>query len=86
MTTISIRDAKNLLTALARRVEQGETIVITRNGRPIVDLVPHSRSGGVRLDAIEAFKREHAVQRIVSFVADDFDAPLPEDFLTRPDR
>lgn len=84
MATISIRDAKNRLTALARRVEQGEVIVITRNGKPIVDLVPHSRKLGVRLDAIDAFKRKHGVERIVAFVADDFDAPLPEDFLIAP--
>ncbi len=41
MTTVSIRDAKNRLTALARQVERGETIVVTRNGQPIFDLVPH---------------------------------------------
>ncbi|MGA2793437.1 MAG: type II toxin-antitoxin system prevent-host-death family antitoxin, partial [Roseiarcus sp.] len=28
MTTVSIRDAKNRLTELARRVEQGEVIVV----------------------------------------------------------
>jgi prevent-host-death family protein len=39
--TVSIRDAKNRLTELARTVENGETIVVTRNGRPVLDLVPH---------------------------------------------
>jgi prevent-host-death family protein len=81
MATISIRDAKNRLTALARRVEQGEVIVITRNGKPIIDLIPHSGKGGARLDAIDAFERKHGVERIVAFVADDFDALLPENFL-----
>jgi antitoxin (DNA-binding transcriptional repressor) of toxin-antitoxin stability system len=33
MTVASIRDAKNRLTELARQVEAGETIVVTRNGR-----------------------------------------------------
>jgi prevent-host-death family protein len=84
MTTVSIRDAKNRLTALARRVEQGEVIVVTRNGKPIFDLVPHSRKVGARLDAIDAFKRKHGVERIVAFVADDFDSALPEDFLITP--
>jgi prevent-host-death family protein len=84
VTTISTRDAKNRLTALARRVELGEVIVIMRNGKPIIDLVPHSRNFGARLDAIDAFKRKHGVERIVAFVADDFDAPLPEDFLIAP--
>jgi prevent-host-death family protein len=81
MSTVSIRDAKNRLTELARRVELGETIVVTRNGKPIIDLVPHSRDAGARLEAIEEFKRKQGVERIVTFVSDDFDAPLPEDFL-----
>jgi prevent-host-death family protein len=84
MTTVSIRDAKNRLTELARRVEQGEVIVVTRNGKPVFDLIPHSENIGARLDAVEAFRRKHGVERLVSFVADDFDAPLPEDFLTTP--
>ena len=41
MKTVSIRDAKNCLTELGREVEAGETIVVTRNGRPIFDLVPY---------------------------------------------
>ena len=81
MTTVSIRDAKNRLTELARRVEQGEVVVVTRNGKPVLDLVPHSASAGARLDALEEFKRSHGVERIVAYIADDFDAPLPEDFL-----
>jgi len=39
MKTVSIRDAKNHLTELARVVEEGEVIVVTRNGRPVFDLV-----------------------------------------------
>ena len=33
MTTVSIKDAKNRLTELARLVEKGETVVVTRNGK-----------------------------------------------------
>ena len=47
-------------------------------------MVPHRQAGGLRLDAIEAFKREHGIEAIVTYVADDFDVPLPEDFLLRP--
>jgi prevent-host-death family protein len=41
MKSVSIRDAKNGLTELAREVDRGQTIVVTRNGRPAFDLVPH---------------------------------------------
>nr|WP_244425793.1 type II toxin-antitoxin system prevent-host-death family antitoxin [Rhizobium etli] len=44
MKTVSIRGAKNRLTELAREVEAGETVVVTRNGRPVFDLVPHQKS------------------------------------------
>jgi prevent-host-death family protein len=84
MATVTMRDAKNRLPELARRVEQGEEVVITRNGRPVVDLVPHRRSGGLDLEAGEAYLRANGIERAVGFVPDDFDAPLPEDFLLRP--
>jgi prevent-host-death family protein len=84
MRTVSIKEAKNRLTALAREVESGETVVVTRNGKPIFDLVPHRQAGGLNLEAIAAFKRKHSVSSIVLHIADDFDAPLPEDFLLRP--
>lgn len=84
MKTVSIRDAKNRLTELAREVEEGATIVVTRNGRPVFDLVPHKRVGGLNLAAGEEFKRKHGIKSIVPFIADDFDDPLPEDFLLRP--
>jgi prevent-host-death family protein len=84
MRTVSIKDAKNRLTELARRVEKGETIVVTRNGTPILDLVPHRKKGGLNLKAVEEFKREHGINSIFSYIAEDFDAPLPEDFLLRP--
>ena len=84
MKTVSIRDAKNRLTALAREVERGETVVVTRNGRPAFDLVPHQTRKGLRLEAIDEFKRKHRIKAIVPYIADDFDEALPEDFLLRP--
>jgi prevent-host-death family protein len=84
MKTVSIRDAKNRLTELAREVERGETIVVTRNGRPAFDLVPHQTRKGLRLEAIDEFKRKHRIKAIVPYIANDFDEPLQEDFLLRP--
>jgi prevent-host-death family protein len=84
MKTVSIREAKNRLTEIARYVEKGETIVVTRNGRPIFDLVPHKKRGGVSLAAAEAYLRAKGIKNPVPYIADDFDDPLPEDFLLRP--
>jgi prevent-host-death family protein len=83
MPTVSIKDAKNRLTALARLVEKGETVVVTRNGRPVLDLVPH-RGKALNLAAGKKFLKQRGVKEIFPFVADDFDIPLPEDFLLKP--
>jgi len=84
MKTVSIRDAKKRLTELAREVEGGETIVVTRNGRPVFDLVPHQKRGGLNLEAGQAYLRSKGITTTEMYIADDFDDPLPEDFLLRP--
>jgi prevent-host-death family protein len=84
MKTVSVRGAKNRLTEPVREVEEGERIVATRNGRPIFDLVPHRPRKGLRLEAIDEFKRKHGIKTLVPYIADDFDDPLPEDVLLRP--
>jgi len=84
MKTVSIRDAKNRLTELARTVESGETIVVTRNGRPVLDLVPHRPHRGLRLEALAEFKKRNGIVRIMTSMPADFDEPLSEDVLLKP--
>lgn len=85
MPTVTIKDAKNRLTELARLVEAGETVVITRNGHPVADLVPHKRAPRkLNFDAVRKFNEERGIKGIVSYIAPDFDDPLPEDFLITP--
>jgi prevent-host-death family protein len=51
---VSVAEAKNRLPQLLRAVESGEPVVITRNGRPVAQLVPapaerrQARLGGMR--------------------------------------
>jgi prevent-host-death family protein len=84
MRTVSIRDAKNRLTELARTVESGETIVVTRNGRPVLDLVPHKPQRGLRLEALADFKKRNGIKRVMMSMSADFNEPLPEDVLLKP--
>ena len=85
MTTVSIEEAKDRLTELARLVEQGETVVVTEAGKPVLDLVPHKKKGGgLNWEAIDEFKKKHGITEIFPYIAPDFDDPLPEDFLLRP--
>ncbi len=37
---VSVAEAKNHLSELLRSVEEGERVVITRNGKPVAQLVP----------------------------------------------
>ena len=82
---ISIKDAKNRFSELIRRAEAGETVVITRDGKPVADVVVHQpREGGINFEALREYKRKHGIERFVTFIPDDFDDPLPEDILLRP--
>jgi prevent-host-death family protein len=41
--TIGQRQLRNDNAEIMRRVEAGESFVITRNGKPIADLIPHAQ-------------------------------------------
>ena len=45
MKSVTIREAKNWLTELAREVESGKTIVVTRNGTPVFDIPAPANKG-----------------------------------------
>lgn len=47
---IPLAEAKNRLSALVARVEQGEEIAITRRGVPVVRLVPDAQHEGPGID------------------------------------
>lgn len=59
MRTVSIREANQSFSRLLREVEAGETVVITRQGKPVAQLSPRLAN---RLDDPEvraAFERFH---------------------------
>jgi prevent-host-death family protein len=84
MKQVSIKTAKDQLPAMVRQAETGERIVITRHGKPVADLVQHERKGGIDFEGLERWKKEHGYPVLVGPVPDDFDDPLPEDFLITP--
>lgn len=90
MKTVSLQEATRDLDALARAVEQGEVVTVTRDGKPVLDLVPHvetvevEKRKGLDFEAGQAYLRSIGVSKAFSYVAEDFDDPLPEDFLLRP--
>ena len=70
----NLYEAKNQLSSLVDRAAAGEEIVIAKHGRPRVKLVP----------AQPAKKKEPRKQRKlleITYMADDFDGPLPPELL-----
>ncbi len=84
MVTVTMRDAKNHLTKLARQVESGETVVVTRNGKPVFEMVQPRPRTGLNFEALAEYKRKHGIDKIIAYIPDDFDDALPEDFLIQP--
>jgi prevent-host-death family protein len=69
--TVNVHEAKTHLSRLLKRVEGGEEVVIARAGRAVARLVPVARSA----------KRVLGEDKGRGWIADDFDAPLPDDIL-----
>jgi prevent-host-death family protein len=69
---VNIHEAKTQLSRLLRRVAEGEEITISRAGVPVAKLVAVPPANRLRpLGAMEG----------QIYVAEDFDAPLPDDLL-----
>lgn len=70
METINLHAAKTHLSKLVDRVLAGDDIVIAKAGKPMVKLVPVNQPSAPRELGKDAGK---------VWIADDFDAPLPQD-------
>ena len=70
---VNISEAKAQLSKLVERAEHGDRVVIGRAGRPVAVLVPYADSPDRRV--LDVWKSEDV------WIADDFDAPLPDDLL-----
>ena len=72
---VNVLEAKTQLSKLLDAALAGEEVIIARAGRPVARLVPLGEAPRV-------------LGRLVGsgWIADDFDAPLPEDFLLAADR
>jgi len=69
---VNVHEAKTQLSRLLRRVAEGEEVTIARAGVPVAKLVAVPPAKRLRpLGAMEG----------QIFIADDFDAPLPDDLL-----
>jgi prevent-host-death family protein len=70
---VEIQEAKRQFSQLLRRVTEGEEVTITNAGVPVARLV--------RIEEKPAKKRPMGMDRGKIWIAEDFDAPLPDDLL-----
>lgn len=72
MKRVNVHEAKTHLSALLEEVSAGAEIVIARAGKPVARLV-----------AIDAKKPDRRLGLLKGkiWISDDFDAPLPDEFL-----
>ncbi len=72
METVNIHRAKTQLSKLIERVSEGEEIVIARGGKPVARLTP----------LVQRTKpRKPGALKGKIWIAEDFDAPLPDELL-----
>jgi len=74
MRQINVYEAKSHFSQLLEQVAQGESVTIAKSGKPVARLVPLTSS-----PAGNGFEFGCMAGEIT--VADDFDAPLPDDML-----
>lgn len=71
MDSINIHEAKTHLSRLVEDAAEGAEIVIAKAGKPMARLVPLGPQTAIRFGVLKG--------KIT--IADDFDAPLPEELL-----
>jgi prevent-host-death family protein len=71
---VNVHDAKTHFSALLERVAAGEEIIIAKAGKPVARLTTLApTASGARVPGSRAGRM---------WMADDFDEPLPDDFLS----
>lgn len=75
--SVGVHEAKTQLSKLLARVEAGEQIAITNRGRTVALLGPPPQA---------TMKRQFGLDEGRLTIAEDFDAPLPDDVLAAFER
>ncbi len=70
---VNVHEAKTHLSKLLSRVEQGEEVIIAKAGRPLARLVP--------IDRPKKPRSPGSGKGGILYMAEDFNAPLPEELL-----
>ena len=71
-TIVNVHEAKTHFSRLLERVRQGEEIIVAKAGKPVAKLIPVGERAALRVPGSARGKIT---------VAENFDAPLPDELL-----
>ncbi|MCE3253537.1 MAG: Prevent host death protein Phd antitoxin [Cellvibrio sp.] len=72
MHTVNIHDAKTRFSKLIEAVSQGEKVIIAKAGKPVAELIA--------IESVLPTRKPGSLKGKIK-IADDFDAPLPDEIL-----
>lgn len=62
---LSVREARAQFATALAAAERGERVTITKNGKPVAELGPPPKRGGLDWDALEKWRRERGFDKLV---------------------
>ena len=72
---LSIRDAKARFTEAAAAAAGGERVIVTKHGRPFVELIPARRSSGMDFEKAAVVRHQLGLDGRKVVLPPDFDDP-----------
>jgi prevent-host-death family protein len=73
---LTVREAKAKFSEALAAVQRGESVVVTKHGRPVAEIVkPVARRGGLNFEAADRYLKERGLDNIKTFWPDYFDDP-----------
>lgn len=72
---VSIREAKARFTEITAAAACGERVVVTKHGRPFVELVPAATASGMDFDKAAIVRRELGLDGLTLTLPPTFDDP-----------
>ena len=72
---LALREAKARLSELIAAARNGERVVITKHGQPVVELVRCDKRGGIDFEKLEAARRRLGIEGDGEGWPEEFDDP-----------
>ena len=73
---MSVREAKARFSAAIAAAERGETVMITKFGKPVAEIAPpRAPKSKINLEALDAFLERRGLDQIEVMLPDYFDDP-----------